>query len=120
MHPRREGDRDIHFYVDRYSLRSVAIVLATIFLSIADGFFTLNLVAMGAEEVNPVMAFFLQFGVLPFSLVKYFLTAGCLLVFLIHKNFKMFGRIPVKALLLKAFLLYIILILYELFLILSI
>jgi len=120
MQPRRKEDHDSHFYVDRYSLRSVVIVLATIFLSISDGFFTLHLVSMGAEEVNPIMAFFLQFGVLPFSLVKYFLTAVCLMVFLVHKNFKMFGRIPVKALLIAAFLIYILLILYELFLILSI
>lgn len=116
---RRKADRSVHYYVDRYSLRSVLVVLITLILSLVDANFTLQLVGMGAIEINPVMDFFLQFGAVPFLLVKYILTGTSLIWFLIHKNYYLFGgHLSIKYILLLVPFLYTILIIYELYLIL--
>lgn len=115
---RRKADRDNHYYIDRYSLRSVLTVLSALILSVADAIFTLHLVSMGATEINPVMDFFLQFGPLPFLLVKYFLTGTSLIWILVHKNYYLFaGRLRTKYILIAIPILYSILIMYELALI---
>ncbi|MFQ5641927.1 MAG: DUF5658 family protein [bacterium] len=114
-HIRREEDFLHQPYVDLYSLKSVATVVTTLVLSMMDAFFTLRLVNMGGKELNPVMDFFLQFGPFPFLLVKYLLTVSCLVLFLVHKNRKVFwARISVKRLMLSALVIYMILIFYEL------
>ncbi|MFQ6114457.1 MAG: DUF5658 family protein [bacterium] len=116
---RRKEDRNVHFYVDRYSIRSILVVQVALILSIADAVFTVKLVGMGAKEINPVMDFFLRFGPVPFLLVKYVLTGSCLIWFLVHKNYFLFGsRISVKHILILVPILYTILISYELVLIL--
>ncbi len=116
---RRKEDRKVHFYVDRYSFRSILAVNAALILSVADAIFTLRLVSVGAKELNPVMSFFLQFGSIPFLLTKYLLTGSCLIWFLIHKNFYLFrSQISVKSILISVPILYTILIIYELVLIL--
>lgn len=115
---RRKTDRDLHYYIDRYSLRAVLTVLITLMLSVADAIFTLHLVSMGATEINPVMDFFLQFGPLPFLLVKYFLTGTSLIWILVHKNYYLFGgKLGIKYILVAIPILYSILIIYELALI---
>lgn len=114
---RRKEDQAKYYYVDRYSLLSILVVLFTIMLSVTDAFFTLKLVAIGAQEANPVMDYFLQFGPLPFIIAKYILTGACLIWFLVHKNYAVFGGpVRVKHLLLGALVIYMALISYELFL----
>ena len=55
-------------------------------LSIFDALFTLILIKNGSTELNPVMAYFLQHGLLPFIVVKYFLTSIGVVILLIFKN----------------------------------
>ena len=118
---RREQDKAYHKYVDRYSLRSVTIILLILVLSVTDAIFTLKLISRGAQEVNPIMDFFLQLGPVIFLGVKYFLTVGSLLCFLILKNhYFLLGRISVKTLIGIIFVLYVVLIAYELSLLASI
>lgn len=113
---RRAEDREKHFYVDRYSLRSVVTVFFTILLSVLDAILTFKLVNMGvAIEANPVMNFFLQFGWLPFLGAKYILTGSCLMWCLVHKNYSVWGgKFTVKGVIVAVLLLYMLLILYEL------
>ena len=114
---RRSEDRRKYYYVDRYGLRSVGVVMLAVFLSLTDAFFTLNLLELGAREANPVMNLFLRFGELPFLAAKYLLTGGCLLWFLIHKNYSLFGtRFTVKTLMVSVLVIYSVLIVYELIL----
>lgn len=114
---RRAEDREKHRFVDVYSpafLLAIAVILS---LCVLDALFTLELISRGAQELNPVMAFFLQFGYLPFLLVKYILTASGLMTLLVLKNCTVWGGwISVKAVLLTIPFLYVILIAYELFL----
>jgi len=101
--------------MDRYSLRSVLVVVFTVVLSIIDAALTLELVSHGAKELNPVMNFFLSYGPYPFLVVKYLITGVCLVVFLIHKNYSVFGgRVSVKNLLIIVLVTYVVLIGYEL------
>lgn len=101
--------------MDRYSLRSVSIVVFILILSVTDAVFTLRLIGMGGKELNPVMDFFLGLGPVPFLLVKYLITGSCLLLFLIHKNRLVYrGRVSIKAVLIAVLFLYVLLIFYEL------
>ncbi len=118
---RRVQDKKKHRYVDRYSRRSVSLIIVTILLSIADANFTLKLVSTGAQEINPVMDFFLNFGPIPFLIAKYLLTGTSLIMFLVHKNFTIWGGwLKVKNLLIFVLVMYVILIIYELILLLMI
>ena len=88
---RRFDDHRSHHYVDRYGLNSLLIILTALLLCIADAFFTLQLVEQGAEEVNPLMAFFLGHGPTTFLATKYLLTGASLLVLLVHKHRPLLG-----------------------------
>src|SRR5262249_48502772 len=70
---RREGERE-RIYVDRPGpWAGVAFILLMI-LSIADAYSTLNLLAAGGEEANPVMAAALSLGEGAFVAAKLGLT----------------------------------------------
>ena len=66
-----------------YSPRLFAYIFFIILLSLLDAFFTLRLLYLGAAEINPVMAFFLQFGPTAFMAAKYILTAVCVVVMIL-------------------------------------
>jgi hypothetical protein len=114
---RRREDRAIHFYVDRYGLRSVITVVATLILCLADAFMTMYLIALGAYELNPVMDFFLRMGPISFLLAKYLFTGTALVCLLVHKNYPLLaGRFTTKSVLVIVPILYTLLIGYELLL----
>ena len=50
-------------------------VIIVLLLSIGDAMMTLFLIDHGAIELNPVMAFFLSFGAVPFFTAKYLFTS---------------------------------------------
>jgi hypothetical protein len=66
--------------------------LCTIALSVADAFFTLDLVGRGAEELNPIMAYYLEKSPLIFFSVKYLLTCATIILILSAKEICIFGR----------------------------
>jgi hypothetical protein len=72
---RRADDRRRLALLDHYSPRIFAIIVAILFLSLADAVLTLVLISNGAVELNPVMAYLLSKGDTTFLFVKYLLTA---------------------------------------------
>ncbi len=109
---RREEDRRRHIYVDQYSLRFFILLMAILLLGMADAFLTLHHVHVNnAEELNPIMNFFLGIGPKVFFNVKYVLTALCLIVLCLHKNLPI-----VKYLLGVVFLIYLVIVLNHLYL----
>jgi len=81
---RRREDTGRIFYVDHYSSGLFAIIVSILFLCVVDALLTLFLLDHGAYEVNPVMAYFLEFGPYTFFASKYLLTiipTICLLMF---------------------------------------
>ena len=83
---RREEDSRKVFFFDRYPPKLFAAIAAILMLSIFDALFTLILIDKGSTELNPVMAYFLQHGLLPFIVAKYFLTSIGVVILLIFKN----------------------------------
>ena len=109
---RRDEDRKRHIYVDQYSLRFFILLLAILLLGTAYAFLTLYHVHVNnAEELNPIMDFFLGVGPEVFFNVKYILTALCLTVLCLHKNLPI-----VKYLLGVVFLIYFVIVLNHLYL----
>jgi hypothetical protein len=83
---RREEDRARSYFFDRYNQRMFAAITAILMLSIFDALLTLILIKRGASELNPVMAYFLEYGPLPFVIAKYLLTSVGVVILLIFKN----------------------------------
>jgi hypothetical protein len=109
---RRDEDRRRHIYVDQYSLRFFLLLMAILLLGTADAFLTLYHVHVNnAEELNPIMDFFLGIGPKMFFNVKYILTALCLTVLCLHKNLPI-----VKYLLGAVLLIYFVIVLNHLYL----
>jgi len=109
---RRDEDRKRHIYVDQYSVRFFVLLMAILLLGTADAFLTLYHVHVNnAEELNPIMDFFLGLSPKLFFNVKYILTALCLTVLCLHKNLPI-----VKYLLGVVFLIYFVIVLNHLYL----
>ena len=87
---RRNDDRRKHIFVDLYDTRLFIAIFALLILNVLDGFLTLLLVSENIiAEANPVMAFCLDYGHVPFFWVKYALMAVSVLIFCIFKGFKL-------------------------------
>ena len=109
----------IGYYPDHYSLRIFSIIISIILLSITDAMLTLHLIRHGASELNPIMEHFLKFGPLPFLVAKYLLTSASVILLLRHKNAHIFGtKIRAKYLFVIILLIYISVVLWEMYLIL--
>ncbi|RMD92326.1 MAG: hypothetical protein D6814_17045 [Calditrichaeota bacterium] len=94
--PRRKQEAAQSYYVDRYSVSTLLMVLSILALSVLDAFLTLYLIDRGAAEINPVMAHFLEYGPVAFMAAKYLLTTAAIILLLIHKNVFIF-RLPIRA-----------------------
>jgi len=66
-------------------------VLCVISLSVIDAFLTLELVGRGAEELNPIMAYYLEQSPLAFFAVKYLLTCAAIIIILSIREIYFFG-----------------------------
>lgn len=75
-----------------YGPRVVAAVLCIISLTIADAYLTLDLTSRGAEELNPIMAFYLERSALTFFTVKYLLTSAAIMMILSIREICILGR----------------------------
>ncbi len=117
-HYRRNQDARKFYFVDLYSPFSSAMLVCTVVLSIADAFLTLRLVGEDAQELNPVMDFFLKLGPLHFIMVKWFLTAFSLITLLVLKNYYLWqGRVRTEVVLALLPFLYLVLVSYEIFMV---
>ena len=83
---RRKEDKHHIVYFDQYGSGIFVAIVSILFLSIIDAFLTLFLIDCGASEINPIMAYFLNFGPFTFVSVKYFLTCYSVVVLLIFNN----------------------------------
>jgi hypothetical protein len=87
---RRLDEHRRPYFVDRFTLATLILVLVLLFSTIIDGIFTVYLLDANCEEVNPVMSYLLAQGLVPFFLGKYTLTAAGIPVLLIFKNHYLF------------------------------
>jgi hypothetical protein len=88
---RREGEVE-RIYVDRPGPWVIGGFFALTVLSTADAWFTLDALARGAEEANPVMRAALSLGNTGFVLVKTGVTVVCGAFLALHKTWRL-GRL---------------------------
>lgn len=87
---------DLGGYVDRYTKRDVALLLAIFLLNVADAFMTMLWLHRGGREANPIMDFFLDIGPAAFLFQKCLVVGFWLILLLVHKNFR-FAKIGLYA-----------------------
>lgn len=110
--PRRTKDGE-NSYVDWYEPRLLYFTIATALLSFLDAALTLNLLSLGAIEVNSLMARLINSDVQMFVNIKVTLTLLTLVFLVIHSNFRLFRFVPVNRIIYVLFGGYLILIIYE-------
>jgi hypothetical protein len=89
---RREEDRRRFFLFDYYSPKLFVAIVLVLILSVVDALLTLFLIDEGARELNPVMAYFLNFGSNIFLLSKYLMTAASVVI-VVLLNYITFQRV---------------------------
>ncbi len=114
-HHRRE-DESPDAQRDWYHPRLFKLVIGIMLMSIMDAFFTLKLLANGAIEANPIMDYFLGLGVTAFVTSKMILTGGSVVLLTAVSSYLFLNRFLMRRALVMAFIGYIVLIAYELFL----
>jgi hypothetical protein len=77
---RRAEDRRRIVALDRYKPSLFVAIMIVLVLSLSDAMLTLMLTSRGAEELNPLMAYYLTLGPHVFLLVKYGITVLSLLI----------------------------------------
>lgn len=112
--PRRDNDPQKDIYVDVHESWLFYLGLGALILSTLDAFFTLQLLHLGSEELNPFMDYFLQKDAQLFFVVKFFITAFCIIFLIMHKKFRLFKVISGYHLLFFCFVAYGLLVSYEL------
>lgn len=80
---RRIEDRKRIVIFDRYRPSLILFAFVILGLSLLDALLTLTLIAKGAQELNPVMKYYLTHGPQIFLLVKYGLTALSVLIVIV-------------------------------------
>jgi hypothetical protein len=89
---RRKTDRRRFFLFDYYSPKLFIAIVLVLLLSVTDALLTLFLISVGAQELNPVMAYFLKFGPNTFLLSKYLMTAISVII-VVLLNYITFQRV---------------------------
>jgi len=87
----RRSDEAVCYYSDQYGPYMLTAALLLMLLCVLDAYFTLLLIQYGSTELNPILAWALNKHVMFFFILKYTLTALCVLVAVVHKQFRVFG-----------------------------
>ena len=111
--PRRSSDARA-YYVDWYDERLFAVTMSILLFCCLDALFTLILLGMGAEEINPFMAALLDNGVPTFVYTKLALTGIGLVFLVVYAAFWVAGAVRVRHLLYSILGSYVALFVYQL------
>ena len=111
----RRGHENLNYYVDRYNPHYLAVMCSILVLCVLDAYLTLILIRFGGVELNPFMLVLMNKDIVLALIIKYLLTVFCIIFFLMHKNFKVFGKLRIGALLYGVLTLYIVLVFMEAF-----
>ena len=107
----REEDRERSF-IDWYPKHLLVAATLIMFLSVADGLFTVHLVNAGAVELNPLLAVLVQHDPMSFALVKVFLTGIGVTCLVIVSQARWFRKWPTVWVLYALLIAYTALVLY--------
>ncbi len=111
----RRQHEDHNYYVDRYELPYLFIIAAILLLCILDAYLTLTFMRYGGKELNPFMLALMDRNIGLAMVIKYLITVGCLVFFLLHKNFKILGRLKINSMIYGVLCLYVALVGVEIY-----
>ena len=109
---RRKTDQERGGYTDHYSAGLFFVLILIVGLNILDSLFTMIILDHGGCEVNPIVRCVIELYGDRFCVWKFFLVSFSLIFICLHSNF---GR--VRALINCVALIYIAVVLYQMFLI---
>src|SRR5688572_6726861 len=110
--PRRQSDRH-PVVTDWFQSKWLVATIGILLLSCTDAFLTLQLLSLGAEEVNPIMEPLVHGSGHGFALAKFSLTALGVVVLTVLARFKVFGWLVVGSILWVVLAAYVLLVVYE-------
>jgi hypothetical protein len=116
VNPRRRGHRRGHesdCLVDWHEPHLLFLAIVILLLSVTDAFLTLTLLARGASEVNPVMAYLLEEAPRLFATVKMALTGSGIVVLVALARARVFRIIRISNVIHWFLIIYLALIGYE-------
>ena len=116
---RRQQDQ-FNKYLDWHGYKPLIASLIVILLCFADAFLTTILLGKGAVEVNILMDWLIQRDIQTFTIVKMAITGVALLVLVMHSNFVIYKYITVRYVIYALVPIYVLLILHEINLLLTI
>lgn len=110
--PRRADEAHFHA-IDWYSPHLLAVAIGIALLCAVDALLTLQLLADGADEINPMMAALLHRGVAIFVGAKVTLTGTCIVTLVVMSRYRFMRILPVEGMLYAVLAAYLTLIGYE-------
>ncbi len=110
---RRREDLEQGYYTDRYDAPLLLTAMSLLLFAALDSILTLQLLARGAEELNPLMRMLLDIDVWAFAWGKMVITALVLVVLVSHANYKVFGLVRVRRVLLFVLMVNIAVVAYQ-------
>jgi hypothetical protein len=114
-HGRRQGDHDLTF-PDWHEPRLLYLALAIVLMSCADALFTLNLLAAGGKELNGFMRALLESGADYFVWMKIGITSVAVIPLVVAARRHLLGWFPVVRILQAICAGYVLLMVYEVYL----
>ncbi len=122
LHPRRRQHRrdynEQYHVLDLHDSELMWLALGIVVMSCMDALFTLNLLAVGAEEINILMRSLINTDINRFLVVKIGATSISVITLVAASEYRVLGRVPVRFLLRGLFLIYFSLLVYEIVLLL--
>lgn len=114
--PRRRENRrgdDLDGLIDWHEPHLLFLAIVILLLSMTDAFLTLKLIADGADEANPIMAYLLERAPRLFALIKMALTGAGIVVLVALARARVFRIIRISNIIHWCLLGYVVLIAYE-------
>jgi Domain of unknown function (DUF5658) len=112
---RRRSERQPGGYVDRYSSVLFFMLVLMMGLNILDSLFTMMILDSEGWEANPIVQSVIQLHGDRFWIWKFLLVSFCLVLLCLHSRFRL-----IKGVLLALSMIYLVIILYQLFLLIHI
>ena len=116
----RRGADDQVMILDWHDTPLFCIAMGIVLMSCMDALFTLNLLALGAEELNLAMKVLLDMDTGSFLLGKYCATAVGVVFLVAVSRFRLWGVLPVRRILEALCIGYAMLMIYELYLLVAV
>jgi hypothetical protein len=120
LNPRRRDNRrtddDQLYILDLHDKGLAFLGLTIVLMSVMDAFFTLNIVALGGEELNLLMRALMDADINTFLLVKYWATAIGVIFLIAMARMRFAGILPVRRILQGICAMYACLMVYEVYL----